>query len=141
VEGSGDANDPTGITEFQLDFSNYGAHYDIRAPADAVDFNKASTLPPHFVVTNGNIGPQCGNFGCTLAAVVRNDGGPGDARIVFHLKTPTGVEIAHCNSPIRGVAHGASKEVACWAYSPDFQSYVASFTVARLVVVPVIQNP
>src|SRR5258708_25418543 len=92
-----------GIAEADLRFSNFNKDFQIKAPADVIDFSNLSTLPPVYTVVSVDTS-ACASP-CVLSARLKNIGGMSGAR------SPSVVTITVAEPATRKVAGSCKAHV------------------------------
>jgi hypothetical protein len=106
-----------GLGAADLDFSNFNRNFEIKAPADVIDFSNLSTLPPIYYVVS--VDASACALTCAVSAVVRNLGGLSGAQarstVTFTMSAAaSGEVIGTCHAPVTpDVGYNATTRVSC----------------------------
>lgn len=106
-----------GIGMSNLHYFNYGKEFDIKAPADVIDFSNLSTLPPIYTVVSVDTS-RC-TSPCIVSALLKNLGGPTGAQapstVAFTLTdSATGAVAGSCQATVTpDVGYNATTTVSC----------------------------
>jgi hypothetical protein len=106
-----------GIAEADLRFSNFNKDFQIKAPAEVIDFSNLSTLPPVYTVVSVDTS-ACASP-CVLSARLKNIGGMSGARspsvVTITVAEPaTGKVAGSCKAQIvPDVGYNSTTNVSC----------------------------
>ncbi|HEV2953090.1 MAG TPA: hypothetical protein VG015_03265 [Candidatus Dormibacteraeota bacterium] len=124
-----------GISNGNIDFTNYGKDFGIVPPPEVIDFNNLSTLPPNYTVLSVDTS-GCGISTCVVAAKVQNLGGTTGAMAPSTVSfavvdTGSGKAIGNCVATVSpDLAYNATGVVSCVVPGVSAASFVSAQVTA-----------
>lgn len=106
-----------GIAEADLRFTNFNQDFQIKAPADVIDFSNLSTLPPVYTVVS--VDSSACTSPCVISARLKNIGGMSGARapstVTFNVTDPVSGKVAgSCKAQIGpDVGYNSTTSASC----------------------------
>ena len=123
------------LSDVHFDLSAYDQPVNVQAPTAFADLSDPNTLPVRVTVTNDSFSfDSCDRSGCTLSAVVRNDGGKdGTATVNFHIKR-SGQEIGSCQVAVPVLGNRETRKVGCRINYAETGTVTGTVSVSNPVV-------
>lgn len=124
-----------GVEAADFRYTNVDRQFDIKAPADVVDFSNFSTLPPIYTVVSVDTS-ACGSP-CIVAATVKNLGGTSPARapstVSFVITDPaTNQSLGSCTAVVQpDVGYNGTATVSCAVNAQPPNAAIVSATATN----------
>jgi hypothetical protein len=125
-----------GIAEADLRFSNFNKDFQIKAPADVIDFSNLSTLPPFYTAVSVDTS-ACASP-CVVSARLKNIGGMSGARspsiVTFTVTEPASGKVAgSCKAQVApDVGYNSTTSVSCTISDLNMQQLNAATVTATV---------
>lgn len=112
--------------QFDVRFTAYGQHVDVKVPDSAVDVTDPMTFPAIYIGIGTPRVANCDSKTICANAIFQNIGGRGQGVVLFRMLAPDASELARCTAAIPELKTLEQFQVSCNMSSAGPSAYAAS---------------